>query len=98
MFPAILAVCLLNGMGSPARPIVEFLWPVWLPEFVPPVPELLLQGSALLVAFATMLLSGVPAAIWERVTGQEESDTTSMMIWLGAAGFLSLPALTRFFG
>jgi hypothetical protein len=98
MFPAILIVSLLNGIGSPLRRFVEFLWPVWLPEFVPPEPMVLLHGSSLLIAFGTMLVGGVPAAIWERVAGQRESDTVSMMIWLAAVGFLSLPALTRFAG
>ena len=98
MFPAILIVSLLNGIGSPLRQIVEFLWPVWLPEFVPPEQMVLLHGSSLLIAFGTMLIGGVPAAIWERIAGQQQSDTVSMMIWLATVGFLSLPALTRFAG
>jgi hypothetical protein len=45
-----------------------------------------------------MLIGGVPAALWERFSGQEESDTTSMMVWLAAVTFLSLPAITRVVG
>ena len=95
MFPAILAVSLLNGIASPLVSIVIALAPVWMPEFLPKAPEIIFHGASLLIAFGTMLLGGVPAALWERLSGQEESDTTSMMIWLGAVTFLSMPALAR---
>jgi hypothetical protein len=95
MFPAILIVALLNGIASPLVTVVIALAPVWMPEFLPPQPELLFHGASLLIAFGTLLLGGVPAALWERLTGQEESDTTSMMIWLAAVTFLSLPAIFR---
>lgn len=95
MFPAILAISLLNGLTSPLLPVIVALAPVWMPEFIPMMPEFVFHGASLLVAFGTMLLGGVPAALWERITGQTESDTPSMAIWLGAVGLLSLPGLSR---
>ena len=96
MFPAILAVSLLNGLTSPVLPIVVALAPVWMPEFIPAMPEFLFHGASLIVAFGTMLIGGVPAALWERITGQAESDTASMAVWLGAVTLLSFPGISRF--
>ncbi|MBI3514666.1 MAG: hypothetical protein HY060_11475 [Proteobacteria bacterium] len=96
MFPAVLAVSLFNGLMSPVLPIVVALAPVWMPEFIPVMPEFLFHGASLIVAFGTMLLGGVPAALWERITRQPDSDTTSMAIWLGAVAMLSYPSIARF--
>ncbi len=93
LFVAVMAVPLLNGFVSPVLPLV-FIWsPVWLPEFAPKTPEAILYGTSLIVSLATLLLSGVPAALFERITGREGSDATSMMIWLGAALLITAPGL-----
>jgi len=93
IFVAILAVTLLNGFVSPAVPLV-FVWsPVWLPEIAPRTPLVLLYGTSLIVSVSTLILSGVPAALFERLTGRQETDKAAMMVWLGAAFLLTLPGL-----
>jgi hypothetical protein len=93
IFIAILGVTLLNGFVSPMVPLVFIMAPVWLPEFVPPTRIVLLYGTSLIVSVSTLMLSSVPAGIFERVTGRQDSDFASMLVWLGAAVLLTLPGL-----
>jgi hypothetical protein len=93
IFIAILGVTLLNGFLSPLVPLVFIMSPVWLPEFVPPSRIPLLYGTSLIVSISTLMLSAVPAGIFERLTGRQQSDQASMLVWLGAAILLTLPGL-----
>lgn len=93
IFIVILGVTLLNGFVSPMVPLVFIMAPVWLPEFVPPTRIVLLYGTSLIVSVSTLMLSAVPAGIFERVTGRQDSDFASMLVWLGAAVLLTLPGL-----
>ncbi|MBX9840623.1 MAG: hypothetical protein K2Z80_02315 [Xanthobacteraceae bacterium] len=53
--------------------------------------------SSLMVSTATIILGGIPAAIYERVTGQkDDSDVVSLWIWLACTGILTLPAMGNF--
>ena len=59
--------------------------------------SLTLMFSSLLVATATIILGGIPAAIWERVTGAKDDSTqTSLWIWLAGTALLTLPAVGNF--
>lgn len=93
IFIAILGVTLLNGFVSPVIPLVFVMSPIWLPEFVPPTQIALLYGTSLIVSVATLVISCVPAGLFERLTGREESDQASMLVWLGTAILLTLPGL-----
>lgn len=93
VFIAILGVTLLNGFVSPVVPLVFIMAPVWLPEFVPPTRIVLLYGTSLIVSISTLMISAVPAGIFERLTGRQDTDVTSMLVWLGAAILLTLPGL-----
>jgi hypothetical protein len=93
IFMAVAVVSLLNGLFSPFVVLVYSLVPFWLPEFVPATPSIALMLSAMITAFGTLLLSGIPAALYERLTGARDSTFTSMCIWLAAAVLMSLPAV-----
>lgn len=41
----------------------------------------------------TLLLGAIPAALYERLRGLQESTPVSLGIWLVATGLLTLPAL-----
>ena len=56
LFVATVATCLLNGMISPTLPVVWHLYPVWLPELLPPTKEVVYYGASLIVSTATLLL------------------------------------------
>ena len=85
LFVATVSLCLVNGLVSPALPIVMALWPVWMPEMVRPTNEIVFYGASLMVATGTLLLSAVPAAIVERFG---TSSVTANAVWLGCAALL----------
>jgi hypothetical protein len=59
---------------------------------------LTLLFSSLMVSTATIILGGIPAAIYEHVTGaREESSEVSLWIWLAGTALLTLPAVGNFF-
>jgi hypothetical protein len=53
--------------------------------------------SSLMVSTATVILGGIPAAIYERVVGAKEDSTeVSLWIWLAGTALLTLPAVGNF--
>ncbi len=59
---------------------------------------LTLMFSSLMVSTATIILGGIPAAIYEHVTGRgEESSEVALWIWLAGTALLTLPAVGNFF-
>ena len=72
---------------------VQILAPALLFGSVP----LTLMFSSLMVSTATIILGGIPAAIYERVIGaKEDSTATSLWIWLAGTAILTLPAMGNF--
>ena len=96
-FTAILGLCLLNGLFSPLLPIVFAISPVFLPEFVPMRAEYLFYFSSLVLSTTTLFVSGVPAAIVERLTHSDRQARGPLYVWLAAAMLLSIPSLMRLF-
>ena len=59
--------------------------------------SLTLMFASLMVSTATLILGGVPAAIYERVQGiKEDSSEVSLWIWLAGTAILALPAAGNF--
>jgi hypothetical protein len=58
--------------------------------------SLTLMFASLMVSTATVILGGIPAAIYERVTGASESNNASLWIWLAGTALLALPAAGNF--
>ena len=59
--------------------------------------SLTLLFSSLMVSTATIILGGIPAAIYERLTGaREDSSEVSLWIWLAGTALLTLPAIGNF--
>lgn len=91
----ILGTSLLNGMHfSPwfdlayllAKPFFQITF--WITS-----PLLVFYFTALMLSTLTVMLAGIPAAVFERVTGRKETDAVSLGIWLVGAILLSIPAL-----
>lgn len=95
IFAAVVTVAVVNGIFSPMVGLAYALAPIWLPEFLPVTPGVLLYLSSLIVATATLLIAGVPAALYERLIDRQPESKISTLVWLGAAITLSLPALNR---
>ena len=59
--------------------------------------SLTLMFSSLLVSTATIILGGIPAALYERYIGaKDDSTAVSLWIWLAATALLTLPAIGNF--
>jgi hypothetical protein len=59
---------------------------------------LTLMFASLMVSTATIIVGGVPAAIYERVLGASDDSTEgSLWIWLAGTALLTLPAIGNFF-
>lgn len=91
----ILGMSILNGMHfSPwfdlafliTRPFFQITF--WISS-----PVLIFYFTSLMLSTLTVILAGVPAAIFERVTGRKETDAVSLGVWLVATILLTLPAL-----
>jgi hypothetical protein len=85
-------LALLNGMHfSPLFDPVLFFVHRMAPSFFGPL--LLFYFNSLFISLTTLLLAGVPAAIYERLRGLKESTMVSLCIWLAGVLLLTLPAL-----
>jgi hypothetical protein len=72
---------------------VQILAPALLFGSVP----LTLMFTSLMVSTATIILGGIPAAIYERFIGAENDSTeASLWIWLAGTGILTIPAIGSF--
>jgi hypothetical protein len=59
---------------------------------------LTLMFASLMVSTATIILGGIPAALYERFMGaKDDSSETSLWIWLAGTGILTIPAIGNFF-
>jgi hypothetical protein len=95
LFFAVLGVCMANGIFSPYLNLAIPIAAVLLPELFPRTVEWVLFWSSVLLASATLLFSGVPAALYERLVERKGAGGVSMWIWLAGAAALSLPAVQR---
>ena len=72
---------------------VQILAPALLFGSVP----LTLMFSSLMVATGTIVLGGIPAALYERFVGAKDDSTdVSLWIWLAGTGILTIPAIGNF--
>ena len=85
--------------------IFNQIWLLFALIYVKPMAGPLLFGSvpltlifsSLMVSTATIILAGIPAAIYERFIGAEDDSTeVSLWIWLAGTGILTLPAIGNF--
>ena len=86
-------LCVANGILSPYLKIAVAVSAALMPELFPRTIEWVLFWASILVATATLLFSGVPAALYERFV--ERESTTAMWVWFGGAALLTAPVLLR---
>lgn len=89
----LLGFAAVNGIFSPLIGLVLVFAPYVLPWPVGEVLPLRFMVSSLLLATATLILAGIPAALYERLTGKARSTDVSMWIWLAGTALLSAPAV-----
>lgn len=88
----VMAVAIVNGIFSPWVLMVFLLYPVWYPGWAPPSSQIVYMASALILSTVTIMLAGVPAALYERWSAKPSSIVVSS-IWLAGTVLLTLPAL-----
>lgn len=93
LFLAVVALSIVNGILSPFIKIAIPISAVLLPELFPRTLEWVLFWGSVLLASATLLISGVPAALYERLVERDPNSRASMWLWLACAAVLSSPAL-----
>lgn len=89
----IVGISILNGLFSPFLAVALPVAAVLMPEVFPKSVGWVLFFSSLLVASATLLVSGVPAALYERLIDRGRGGSIVLVIWLVGAVVLALPAL-----
>ena len=93
----ILGFALLNGMFSPILlPQTTAAVLLLSPGLLITSPHVVAFLAYILGSTFTVMLAGIPAALYERLTGSAESTATSLWIWLACTAVLSLPAVFSF--
>jgi hypothetical protein len=95
LFVATVGVSLLHGLVPKSLVfwMAYSLTPLWMPDLIPLTPETWFYFASLMTATVTLLLSAVPAGLFERLTGRAQSDNASMLVWFGAAILFTLLSL-----
>ena len=88
---------MINGIFNP---LILFAY-VWAKVFmVVPlfgVEALIFYFASLMLSTATVILGGIPAALYERFIGAtEDSTVASLWIWLAGTAILTIPAIGNF--
>jgi hypothetical protein len=97
-YAALLAFAIVNGIFSPATAMTFLLHPLWYPPIAPFYVPIVFMMSSLIVATSTIMLAGVPAAIYEHVVGRRDGNQVSAWIWLTGTALLSASAVIRAIG
>ncbi|MFN6998480.1 hypothetical protein [Elioraea tepidiphila] len=103
LFIATLAVCMTGSLlhmigGSLVFFIVFQTAPLWWPEVFGLYPLAIAYAASLLIATATLMLGGVPAALVERATRATAPTPAAMWTWLVSVVLLTLAGLAIGFG
>lgn len=95
---AILGFGMISGMFSPVFvPNLTIAMILLAPGLLVASQGVAVFLISLVGATLTIMIGGVPAALYERATGARESTTVSMWIWLAGTAMVSLPAVVTFF-
>jgi hypothetical protein len=88
---------MVNGMFHPLRVMTYIFTKVLMTVPLFGSEALIFYFSSLMLATATIIIAGIPAAIYERVVGAKEDSTeASLWIWLAGTAVLALPAIGNF--
>ncbi len=90
---------LLNGMHfSPLFDPVAILLRPFIAGTLLSTPLVSLYITSIFISLMTLLVAGIPAAIYERLKGQTDSSPVSLGIWLVCTLILTIPALLGMVG
>ena len=88
---------MVNGMFNPLRVFSFIVSNAFMSAPLFGSEAAIFYFSSLLLSTATVIVGGIPAAIYEHVVGAKEDSTeASLWIWLAATALLTLPAVGSF--
>jgi hypothetical protein len=88
---------MINGMFHPFRVMTFILTKVLMTVPLLGSEGLIFYFSSLMLATATIIVAGIPAALYERFVGAKDDSTeASLWIWLAGTAILTLPAIGNF--
>lgn len=88
---------MINGMFHPLRVFSYIFSKILMDVPLFGSEALIFYFSSLMTATATVILAGIPAAIYERFAGiKDDSTVVSLWIWLAGTAVLTIPALGNF--
>ena len=88
---------MINGIFNPLI-VFAYVWAKVLMSYALfEVEALIFYFASLMLSTATIILGGIPAAIYERFAGiKDDSTVTSLWIWLAGTAILTIPAIGDF--
>jgi hypothetical protein len=89
----VVGLAIINGLFSPALIAVFALQGIWYPFFLPNSLPAILMLCSLIVSTITLMVGGIPAALYERLIGGGQSSAASGFVWFAGVLVLTLPAL-----
>jgi hypothetical protein len=89
---AAMALSIVNGIFSPWVLAVFLLYPVWYPGWAPTYTQFVYMGSSLILSTLTLMIAGVPSALYTRLSANPSAQIAGL-IWIAGAILLTLPAL-----
>jgi hypothetical protein len=95
VFALVLGIAAFNGIFSPLVHLIAAYSIVWAPPWMSTDPSVTFYFSSLILATATLLVSGVPVALIERLVPESRSAPGPNWVWALVCLVLSLPALIR---
>ena len=95
---AIMSFGLISGLFSPALPIMFVIVTGLAPGLLISSIQIVFMIASILTATVTIMFAGIPAAIYERMSGLQDSNETSWFIWLACTAVLALPAVINGIG
>jgi hypothetical protein len=89
---------MINGLFNPVPLLFALIHTqVLAPALLFGSTSLTLIFASLMVSTGTIILAGIPAAIYERIVdAKEDSTEASLWIWLAGTALLTLPAVGNF--
>lgn len=92
-------VSVLNGMHfSPYFDPVFILLKPFIAGTLLSTPLVLFYLTSIFTSLMTLLIAGIPAALYERYRGLEDSNASSLGIWLACTLLLAIPSFLAMAG
>lgn len=92
----ILALGIINGIFSPLVTFVFLINSLWYPSlFLPHSTAFVMMFASLITSTLTIMIAGIPAALYERFFNRGRTNEVSLWIWVSVLAVLSVPAVLK---